>query len=199
LLAGEIVERITKERLRDFEKREFFDALGMKGSSLGLGGRPIAELAFCQGAPAHTAGDDDQKRFGANTPYWRDMGHPWGGMHGSARDLGIFLQMFLNGGAYDGRRIFGLPTVTAMITDQNRGIDAPYGLGWALKRSKAANWFGDLASDRTFGHVGATGTVAWADPARDLVCVILTTRPGSEDGGSLLKRVSNAVQAAIEE
>jgi CubicO group peptidase (beta-lactamase class C family) len=199
LLAGEIVERLSRERLRDFEKREFFDPLGMKGSSLGLGGRAIRETAWCQGGPSFETGDDDRKRFGANTLYWRDIGHPWGGMHGTTRDLGIFLQMFLNGGIYGGRRYFGLPTVKAMITDQNRGIDAPWGLGWSLKRSRVANYFGDIASDRTFGHVGATGTVAWADPRRDLVCVILTTRPVQEDAGFLCRRVSNAVQSAVEE
>ena len=29
----------------------------------------------------------------------------------------------------------------------------------------------------TFGHTGSTGTLAWADPSRDLVCVVLTTLP----------------------
>ncbi|PYV44645.1 MAG: hypothetical protein DMG06_05670 [Acidobacteria bacterium] len=47
--------------------------------------------------------------------------------------------------------------------------------------------------------MGATGTVAWADPERDLLCVILTTRPASEDEGFLLRRVSNVVQAAVEQ
>ncbi len=199
LLSGEIVERIAKERLRDFEKREIFDPLGMKETSLGLGNRAIRDTAWCQGAPSFETNDEERKRHGANSAYWRDMGHPWGGMHTTTRDLGIFLQMFLNGGSYGGRRILGHPAVQAMTADQNGGLDAPFGLGWALRRSRVANYFGDLASDGTFGHVGATGTVAWADPERDLVCVILTTRPGQEDAGFLLRRVSNAVQSAVED
>jgi len=198
LLAAEIVERLTRTPLREFETKELFDPLGMNTTTLGLGGRAIADTAWCQGSPSYEANIDDQKRFGANSAYWRNMGHPWGGMHSTAGDLAIFLQTFLNEGVYKGQRVLSAPTVKAMTADQNPGINAPWGLGWALKRSRVWNFFGDLCSERTFGHVGATGTVAWADPDRDLLCVILTTRPASEDNGFLLRRVSNVVQSAIE-
>ncbi len=199
LLAAEIVERISQMRLREFERREFFEPLGMKHSALGMGDFSIKETAWCQGSPSYAESEDDQRRFGANSPYWRDMGHPWGGMHSTVSDLAIFLQMSLDEGVYDGKRILGTPTVKYMTSDQNHGLSAPWGLGWALKRSPVWNFFGDLASDDTYGHVGATGTVAWADPRRDLLCVILTTRPPSDDSGFLLRRVSNVVQSAIED
>jgi CubicO group peptidase (beta-lactamase class C family) len=198
LLAAEIVERITKMPLREFERKELFEPLGMKKSSLGLGRTTIPETAWCQGAPSYETRSEDQKRFGANSPYWRDMGHPWGGMHSTTGDLAVFLQMFLNGGLYRGTRILSPSTVAAMISDHNSQIGAPWGLGWALKGSKVWNFFGELGSNRTYGHVGATGTVAWADPETDLLCVVLTTRPASEDGGSLLNRLSNVVHSAVE-
>jgi CubicO group peptidase (beta-lactamase class C family) len=84
-----------------------------------------------------------------------------------------------------------------MTSDQNRRIHAPWGLGWALGRSLAWNFFGDLVSAETFGHAGATGTVAWADPRTGVICVILTDRLAQE--GSLLRRVSNVVAAAVRE
>ena len=127
------------------------------------------------------------------------MGHPWGGMHSTTTDTAVLLQTFLNGGVYDGVRILSPATVEAMISDQNLGLAAPWGLGWAFGRSQVWNYFGDLAPNRTFGHVGATGTVAWADPDHDLLCVVFTTRPPAEDGGSLLRRVSNIVHAALTE
>jgi CubicO group peptidase (beta-lactamase class C family) len=198
LLAAEIVERLTKTPLREFLKREFFDPLGMNNTMLGLGGRTIDQTAWCQGAPSYETSPADTERFGANSRYWRDMGHPWGGMHSTVNDLAVFLQMFLNRGAYAGKRVLAPATVEAMISDQNPKLGTPWGLGWAMKRSHVWNYFGDLSSNRTFGHVGATGTVAWADPERDLLCVILTTRPASQDNGSLLNRVSNVVQSAIE-
>lgn len=196
LLAGEIVERLSGMRLRDFEAKEIFGPLGMKDSALGLGGRKIADSVECQESPG--ADPADTRSFGANSPYWRDMGHPWGGMHSTTRDLAILLQTFLNGGSYAGRHIFSPNTVREMTTDQNPGLQAPWGLGWALARSIAWNGFGDLISPRTFGHVGATGTAAWADPENQLLCVILTNRPYSTDDGRLLRLVSNAVAGSVE-
>ncbi len=197
LLAGEIVERLSGQRLRDFEKREIFDPLGMKSSSLGMGNLEISETAWCQISPGSK--EADLRRWGPNSPYWRDMGHPWGGMHSNTRDLAILLQTFLDGGSYNGVQVFSPATVAAMTRDQNEALQTPWGLGWALATSPVWNYFGELCSPRTFGHVGATGTAAWADPERQLLCVILTTRPANEDGGSLLRRVSNAVSAAVME
>ena len=196
LLAGEIVERITGARLRDFEKKEIFDRLGMKDTSLGLGGRRIADLVSIASAPR--ANRTEEESFGGNSAYWRDMGHPWGGMHTTTMDLAILLQTFLEKGTYAGKRIFSPATVHAMTSDQNIGLNAPWGLGWALGRSTAWNEFGDLVSAATFGHAGASGTVAWADPATQTICVVLTNRPLSMDDGRLLRLVSNAVAASVE-
>jgi CubicO group peptidase (beta-lactamase class C family) len=196
LLAGEIVERITGKRLRDFLKQEIFQPLGMRSSALGLGGFKIPETAWCQESLSGSAAD--RESFGPNSPYWRDMGHPWGGMHSTTTDLAILLQTFLNGGSYTGTRVFSPATVAAMTRDQNTSIAKPWGLGWGLSTSPVWCYFGDLVSPRTFGHSGATGTVAWADPDRRLLCVILTTRPSGDDNGRLLRTVSNAVAASIE-
>jgi CubicO group peptidase (beta-lactamase class C family) len=194
LLAGEIVERVSGMRLRDFEKKEIFDSLGMKHSSLGLGSMRIEDTVHAWTSPK--GNPQDTERFGANSKYWRDMGHPWGGMHSTTHDLAVLLQTFLNRGAYDGKRVFSPATVKAMTTDQNTQIHAPWGLGWALGRSIAWNFFGDLISPATFGHAGATGTVAWADPETQVICVILTDRLFEE--GRILRLVSNAVAASVE-
>ena len=194
LLAGEIVERVSGMRLRDFEEKEIFAPLGMKDSSLGMGGRHIEDTAWCQTEPG-----PDTDRFGANSPYWRGMGHPWGGMHSTTMDLAILLQTFLNGGVYHGRRVFSRATAAAMTRNQNTALPGKaWGLGWGLAESPVWSYFGELVSPRAFGHSGATGTVAWADPETGLVCVILTTRASGEDNGSLLRRVSNAVASAVE-
>jgi CubicO group peptidase (beta-lactamase class C family) len=74
-----------------------------------------------------------------------------------------------------------------MISDRNQALQTPRGLGWALGRSKAWNAFGDTVSPTTFGHVGATGTIAWADPRTRLMRVVLTNRPYPFDDGKLTR------------
>ena len=192
LLAAEIVERVTNQRLRDFEAQEIFTPLGMHKSALGMGAFTIPETIWCSTSIEET---DDEKRFGANSLYWRDMGHPWGGMHSTTGDLAILLQTMLNGGTYAGKRLFSSATVKTMTTNQNPFLNAPWGLGWGLANALVWNDFGELASPTTFGHTGATGTVAWADPTRQLICVLLTNH--RVDTGSLLRRVSNIVTSAV--
>ena len=196
LLAAEIIERLTGKRLRDFEEEEIFAPLGMGRTCLGLGHHKISDLVWCG---TSTEASDDGRLCGWNTEYWRDLGAPWGGMHTTAPDMAILLQTFVRGGEFSGVRLLAAGSVRAMVNDQNRQLPspAPFGIGWALRDSKEASYFGELVSESTFGHVGATGTVAWADPERDLVCVILTNL--MVDDGSLLRRVSNAVAAAVVE
>ena len=196
LLAAAIVEKTTGVALRDFEKKEIFGPLGMKSTSLGPGGRRISDLVQVAPSPGSDAADDAS--FGPNSPYWRDFGAPWGGMHTTTSDLAILLQTFLDHGVHAGRQIFSPATVRLMTSDQNTAIGAPWGFGWALARSKVWNAFGDLVSTKAFGHAGATGTVAWADPETRLICVILTNRPYAADHGHLLRAVSNVIAASVE-
>lgn len=193
LLAGEIVERTEGRRLRDFLARKIFEPLGMRNTVLGLSGLKIEETAIFQENDI----SDDSRSWGPNSPYWRDMGHPWGGLHGTTGDLGILLQLFLNGGVYGGIRLFSPTTTASMTRDHNFAINAPWGQGWALRDSPVWNYFGDLGSASTFGHVGVTGTVAWADPLRQLICVLLSTRSATHQGGFLLNSISNMVQSAV--
>ena len=194
LLAGEVIEQISGMPLRNFLDRDIFTPLNLKHTVLGLNDLSIEDTAWVQptGDEAHNS-----ESWGLNSSYWRDMGHPWGGLHSSTTDLAIFLQTFLNGGQYGDFQLLSTSTTDAMIRNHNRAIAAPWGLGWALANSLVWNYFGDLASPRTFGHVGITGTVAWADPLRQLICVLLTTRSSTFQRGILLNSISNLVQSAV--
>jgi CubicO group peptidase (beta-lactamase class C family) len=194
LLAAAIVERVSGESLRDFQQRRIFSPLDMRSSSLGLGGRRVEDLVWCGTVSADNE-SEDERSWGWNTEYWRNLGAPWGGMHSNGKDLAVLLQTAMNGGRYDGRRILSLASTQAMQRNQNAHLRAPWGLGWALSDSIVWNRCGELVSNKTFGHTGATGTVAWADPLRELICIVLTNKMSHE--GSLLRRVSNAVSAAV--
>lgn len=194
LLVAAIVERVSGQRLRDFEREEIFAPLGMERSALGMGDWPIEDTVWCG---TDIEEDEELRSWGWNSPYWRDFGAPWGGMHSTGRDLAVLLQTMLNGGAYGDQRIFSRAAVAAMTRDQNGTLDAPWGLGWGVCGARVWAFWGDLVSPHTFGHTGATGTVAWADAERQLSCVVLTNQMVAN--GSLLRRVSNAVSAAVEE
>ena len=194
LLAAEIVQRITAQGLRDFEAEQIFAPLGMTRTALGLGSREVPATVWC----STTMDESEEARsWGWNTQYWRDFGAPWGGMHTTTNDLLILLLTMMNAGQFNGRRLLSEASAEAMTTNQNERLGAPWGLGWALSRALQWDFCGDLVSPSTFGHAGATGTVAWADPDRALSCVCLTNNNVNE--GSLLRRVSNAVVAAVED
>ena len=86
LLAAEIVERVTKMPLGQFEERDLFEPLKMNDSSLGLGKRPLADTARVQG-DSFAQTEKELDRYGANSLYLRKLGHPWGGMHSNGISL----------------------------------------------------------------------------------------------------------------
>jgi CubicO group peptidase (beta-lactamase class C family) len=192
LLAGEIVERKAGVGLRDFLKTEMFDVVGMHQTSLGLGGVSIEETVWCGATSDDSRSETD---YGWNSPYWRDAGHPWGGVHSTGPDLALLMQSFLDRGVCKGGEVMSPATAAVMVQDQNVDLRAPWGLGWGLRDSRVWAFFGDICSPRTFGHCGATGTVAWADPSTGLSCVILANDMVEE--GRMLRRVSNVVASAI--
>jgi CubicO group peptidase (beta-lactamase class C family) len=188
LLAAEIVQRLTQRPFRDFLRDELFLPLGMNHTSLGLGGRSIPDTMLCQvqNAPSWGGGDND---WNWNSLYWRDLGAPWGGAHATAGDVAKLLDLFRNPAG----RILKAETASAMIDNQNSGLNEPWGLGWMLK----PGGFGRTCSARTFGHYGSTGTVAWCDPSSGLICVLLTTRPADQSRDGLLGPVSDLVAEAV--
>jgi CubicO group peptidase (beta-lactamase class C family) len=192
LLAATIVEKVSKMPLRDFEQNEIFAPLSMKSSSLGVGSVPISENVQVQ-----ESGDSQESAsWGVNSEYWRNLGNPWGGMHTTTMDLAVLLQTFLNRGAYAGKQILSPASVKAMTSNQNAKLNGAWGLGWRLGESPGAE-FGDLVSPDVFGHMGASGTMEWADPNTGVIFVLLTSRPLAVDNGLFLRRVSNAVASSV--
>lgn len=175
LLASEIAQRITKRPFRDFLKVELFDPLGMTATSLGLGGRRIEDTAPSQ-VPAPSNWD-------WNSPYWRDLGAPWGGAHSTAGDIDRLLAFFESPNG----KVLKVETAREMLALQTPGQRETYGLGWRL---------GDGPSPGSFGHSGSTGTHAWCDPKAALRFVLLTSQPKTNGERGLLRRASAAAAGA---
>jgi CubicO group peptidase (beta-lactamase class C family) len=173
LLACHVAEKLSGTEIRELVDRRVFQPLGMKHSALGLGRFKIDDLVPVQtehAAPEAGAGDPTAKDWDWNSPYWRKLGAPWGGAHCSAADVARYLAEFL-----DERGNAVKPeTARLMASNQNPPGITPRGLG--LNVGTAAGSPG--CSEKTFGHTGSTGTLAWADPATKTICVVLTSLPG---------------------
>jgi CubicO group peptidase (beta-lactamase class C family) len=173
LLAAHIAEILSGSDIRTLVDRTVFQPLGMKHSAQGLGGFKLQDMVPCQtegAAPESGSGDPSAKDWDWNSLYWRELGAPWGGTHASAPDIGRFLAEFLGARG----KVLQPETARLMIRNHNPAGLTPRGLGFAV--GKGAGSPG--CSERTFGHTGSTGTVCWADPSTDTICVVLTSLPG---------------------
>ncbi|MEO2004635.1 MAG: serine hydrolase domain-containing protein [Candidatus Poribacteria bacterium] len=193
---GAIVEEIEGEPLPAFLQRELFAPLSMGSTSLGVRDDLIPRIAH-----VNVGTDGRDTDWGWNTPYWWGFGAPWGGMFSTVGDISIFLNAFLDTESSP----FSLATTAAMLTDQTTSMPAIptgqkyeslWGLGWRIQPN-AGSCYGDLASGGTFGHHGATGTVVWADPMREMTCALFTTQPLSTSR-RLISQVCNIVAGAGE-
>ena len=104
------------------------------------------------------------------------------GLFGTAKDLAILMQMYMQKGEYAGKRYLKEETLNEFIKVQypenhNRrglGFDKPL-LGndtLSLNESYPA----PEVSPESFGHSGFTGTFVWADPAHEMVFIFLSNR-----------------------
>lgn len=195
-----IVEKLEGRLMPDILRTALFDPLGLMDSSLGCGGlsrERISEIKMPANTDAGSGGTD----WDWNSDYWHGFGAPWGGMFTTAEDLTILCQTFLNGGAWRDTRVLGDATVKAMTRDQTSGmanlsaeekLRHRWGLGWRLQD---AGLYGDLISPQTFGHGGATGTVAWMDPESGVSFVLLTNQA---DAAKVLRpRLSNIIASGV--
>jgi CubicO group peptidase (beta-lactamase class C family) len=166
----------------------------------------VAEAAFRPGdaeqarsAWVESTGQEDFDWEIGNSRYYRSLGMPWGGLFTRARDVLAFIQAFLPSRRAASSRVLSQAALKEMVRAQVAVPDAPvsiapsqrditwdptseprasvsWGLGWEVKGSAAGDYFGDAAHATSYGHFGASGTIAWADPEEDLSVVLLTNR-----------------------
>ncbi|WP_329549468.1 serine hydrolase [Streptomyces sp. NBC_01356] len=93
------------------------------------------------------------------------------GVFSCAWDLAILGRTLLNGGRYGGARILEPETVDLMFTDFNTAFPGDeHGLGFELYQ----HWYmGAMATPRTAGHTGFTGTSLVLDPTTDSFLIVL--------------------------
>ena len=201
LMLAEVVERVTGTPIRDHVANEIFNPIGMDSTHLGwredFANRIVA---------AKVSNHEETSNWNHLSPYWRDFGAPWGGVHSTTADIAAFLQTMLNRGkSSSGKKVFEPGTVEMMLTEYTSEqpnlstasrLNEGWGFGWRIQRRGEGGWYGSAVPAGAFGHAGATGTIAWAEPKSGVVVVVLTNGLQSEEG-SVLKACGNIAAAAL--
>jgi CubicO group peptidase (beta-lactamase class C family) len=172
LLLGEILERVTGRGLEELATEEILGPLRMDDAMY----RPPASL-LSRIAPTEidpwrgrlVRGEvHDENAFGLGGVA------PHAGLFATARSLGAFAQMMLNGGAYGGRRLLRPQTLALFTRRANLVPGSSRALGWDTPSAPSSA--GALFSASSYGHTGFTGTSLWIDPERELFAILLTNR-----------------------
>jgi CubicO group peptidase (beta-lactamase class C family) len=106
------------------------------------------------------------------------------GLSGSAKDYAIFLQMYLNGGEYNGVRLLSRTTVRSIMGNQIGdlwgGDEKHYGLAFGVLTSEGQDK-GGLGSLGTFDWGGYFNTQYFADPQEGIIGIVMKQTRGPVD------------------
>jgi len=185
---GALLELHYGETLEAHLDRVVYTPLGMADSYNYRAGHPLDGKLHRLGPMYYQYSDDGdwQPAAAVTIPFARASG----GMISTAWDYAVFLQTFLNGGAYGGVRILSEESVTLMTADHVPGAEG-YGYGWAVEDG-AQGWGSGVG---VFGHSGSDGTDAFVDPEHGLVGLVFTQTPR---GRPPFQRFQELVQLAVE-
>ena len=128
----------------------------------------------------------DQQLF--NGTRFRELGLPQSGAFGTASDYLQLLQLTLRHGRLSSDRHLLAPETASLLSTNQGGSLAggvgdfmewercDWGAGFELRADKSPHWTGAALSATAFTHFGASGTLAFADPASGTAAVILANR-----------------------
>lgn len=119
------------------------------------------------------------------------------GLFANANDLAKLMQMYLDMGAYGGRRYIQEETLrefsrTQFPENNNRraiGFDKPN-----LQYQGVNNNTAEGAGPNSFGHTGFTGTFAWMDPDSGLLYIFLSNRVNPTRANTRLYQLNTRTQ-----
>jgi len=204
-ILGAVIEKASGQTLAEFLQAEIFGPLGMRDTQFYLDEAQAPRLAVVyqprQGGGLEPAPHEGSMRGQGEYTSGPKVSYSGGaGLLSTAGDYAKFLQMLLNGGEFNGRRLLSPKTVELMTSDHLNGI--PFqsgngmGLGFSVLKDLGAR--GTLGSVGEFGWGGAYHSTYWVDPEERLVVVYLTQilNAGALDDFSKLR--TGIYQAIVE-
>ena len=181
---GYFIEVVSGLPFDTFLKTRLFDPLGMNDTQFYLPPEKAGRLVTVQ----HKVADDWQKY----PVTFYDPDYPitgakrffsgGAGLTGTAKDYAVFLQMYLNGGEYNGVRFLSRTTVDCVLGNQigalwGENADKFFGLAFGVVTEKGGVK-GGLGSAGTFDWGGYFNTQYFADPQEQVIGVLMKQTQG---------------------
>ena len=197
-----IIEKETKAPLNVYAKNTFYAPLGLST----MGYRPLNRFDKERITPTEL-----DKKFRKQLVHGdvHDQGAAMlggvgghAGLFSNANDLAVIMQMLMNKGEYGGKRYIDSSTVSLFTKcqfckDNRRGIGFDKPETNPEKESPVC----DCVSYMSYGHTGFTGTIAWADPEKELIYIFLSNRvnPSADENKLSKSGIRSKIQKTIYE
>jgi len=204
-LLGYLVEVISGQSLQQFFAEEIFAPLDMQDSYFYLPEKKAGRLATLYadvGEHGLIVSKGDESSIILDDPLYPVAGartyfSGGAGLSSTASDYGRFLQMLLNNGTLDGKRVLGRKSVELMRAARVDwdGDEVPdMALGFQVIADIGEK--GEIGSVGAYSWGGAFNTSYWIDPSENLVGVFMSqVRPVDSD---IRAKFSTAVYQALE-
>ncbi len=214
-ILAEIVHRVTGDDIRTVLDREILDPLGFRFCNYGVAPADLELVghSYATGAPVlppistllerALGKSPDAIVEASNDPRFLTGIIPAGNVMASATELSRFFELLRRDGELDGVRIFDPRTIRRAVSEQSYreidftlGFPTRYGLGFMLGADILSLFGPDTG--QTFGHLGYTNTICWADPARGLSAALVTSGkpvlyPELPDVWALMRRIGREI------
>jgi CubicO group peptidase (beta-lactamase class C family) len=172
---GYLIEILSGEKLDQYLKGRVFDPLGMTDTWFYLPEEKQSRLVKVNTENTdHHVASLPQTNEMVKYPLLKGTYFSGGaGLSSTTKDYAIFLQMLLNKGEYNGKKLLSSRTVELITSNQigdlNLGVNK-FGLGFEITTERGQAILG--ISEGSFAWGGYFGTTYWADPEEQLVCLL---------------------------
>ncbi len=203
---GYLVEVVSGMSLDAYFRKNIFDPLGMKDTYFYLPKEKQSRLAMLHSDDADKHVVNTPEKITVNGVFFRDYpildGGSFysggGGLVSTAYDYAIFMQMLLNGGDYNGKRILSPNSIRLMTANQigdiSMGRTAKFGLGFQVVMGPDEGR--NTTPPGTFSWGGMFASSYWIDPKEKVVAqFVLQHYPYSH--GEIAEKFKVAVYQAL--
>lgn len=198
---GHIIELVTGLSLESFFQKMICEPLGMRDTwfNLPLAIQPrLTSIYTRDSLRFFTKMEVGKSPISPNFPSLNKSYFSGGaGLSSTVKDYGIFLQMLLNKGSYNGKQLLSPRTVEMMLSNHSGRLmgDTHFGLGFSIVTPANTD---DIRNIGTFSWGGAFATTYWADPKENIVAVLMTQQLGAgPEWGELQNKFNVAIYQAL--